>query len=261
MRAVFTQLLAITLALGVGLAEAAEEKKKEEVKPQPPILAVSLPLGVVPGTTNRITLRGQYLTNVTALHFLDAKFESATRIKTRDKAKMPDKADAKKIGDTQIDLELWIPADTPPGPISYYVENDDGLSPTNQLVVVDAALLVKEREPNGGFKSAQSIRLPATITGSISEGMDVDVYRFEARAGQRLRAEVLAARHGSALDATLTLYDARGHILATADDTKESRDALLEFTPPSDGACFLALTDSHDKAGPTHVYLLVVRQD
>ncbi|HEY2952073.1 MAG TPA: PPC domain-containing protein [Verrucomicrobiae bacterium] len=254
-------MLAIALSLEAVISGIAEEKKKEEPKPQPPILAVSLPLGVVPGTTNSVTLRGQNLTNVTAIHFDDAKFESATRIKSRDKAKVPEKADAKKIGDTQIELELCLPADTRPGPISYYVENADGLSATNQLLVVDAAVLVKEKEPNGGFKSAQRIQLPATITGSISDGMDVDVFRIEARGGQRLRAEIFAARHGSALDATLTLYDARGHILATADDTKESRDALLEFMPPSDGFYFLAVTDAHEKAGPTHVYLLVVRQE
>ena len=182
-------------------------------------------------------------------------------VRSKDKAKVPEKSDAKKVGDTQIEFELCLPADTRPGTISYYVENAEGLSATNQLFVVDAASLVKEKEPNGGFKTPQSIRLPATITGSISDSMDVDVFRFEAKGGARLRAEIFAARHGSALDATLTLYDARGHILATADDTKESRDALLEFTPPSDGSCFLAATDAHDKAGPTHVYLLVVRQE
>ena len=56
------------------------------------------------------------------------------------------------------------------------------------------------------------------------------------RAGQRLVCEVLAARHGSALDSLLTLYDADGRQVATNDDTAGSTDSRLEVTLPRDGA-------------------------
>ena len=47
---------------------------------------------------------------------------------------------------------------------------------------------------------------------------DVDVFRFEGRAGQRVVAEVLAARLGSPVDSFLTVYDAQGRVLAANDD-------------------------------------------
>ncbi len=261
-KAVIIRLLAITFSIGVGIAGAAEEKKKEEKKPQPPSVAVAIPLGVVIGATNKLTLRGQNLTNVTAIHFPGAKSAPTVTIKSKDKAKVPEKGDAKKLGDTQIELELILPAeDASSGPLAYAVESPDGFSATNQLFVIDPQAFVKEKEPNGGFKSPQPIRFPATITGSIPDAMDVDVFRFEAKGGEKLRAEVFADRHGSALDPMLVLYDARGHIRATGDDTATSRDAMLEFTPPTDGTFFLGVTDAHDKGGPTHIYLLVVSRE
>jgi hypothetical protein len=87
----------------------------------------------------------------------------------------------------------------------------------------------------------------------------VDVVQFDGRAGQRITAEVTAARHGSPLDAILTLYDSDGRTLATNDDSEAGTDSMLRATLPADGACFLSLMDAHDRGGPAHVYLLVVR--
>jgi hypothetical protein len=43
------------------------------------------------------------------------------------------------------------------------------------------------------------------VQGSIEQGKDVDLFRFEGKEGQRITMEVFAARYGSALDSLLTL--------------------------------------------------------
>src|SRR5439155_9242842 len=100
---------------------------------------------------------------------------------------------------------------------------------------------------------------PQVVDGMVSRPKDVDVFRFDGRAGRRLVFEVLAARHGSALDSILTLYDAAGREVASNDDTPGSVGSRLEVTVPRDGVYYLSLIDAHDQGGPAHVYRLVAR--
>jgi hypothetical protein len=90
--------------------------------------------------------------------------------------------------------------------------------------------------------------------------MDVDVFRFSAKAGQKIVAEVTAARLGSALDSSLSLYDESGHILASNDD-EGSTDAILRTTLPKDGRYLLVLIDANDKGGAAHPYQLLIRDE
>src|SRR5207244_3159492 len=110
------------------------------------------------------------------------------------------------------------------------------------------------------FKSAQAIALPIVIEGTIQRQTDVDVFRFEGKKGQKVFAEVLASRHGSPLDAMLTLHDAKGQQLAFNDDfAPEHRDAKIKLTLPADGVYYLSLIDAHDMGSNLHVYRLVVK--
>jgi hypothetical protein len=68
------------------------------------------------------------------------------------------------------------------------------------------------------------------VQGSIEQGKDVDLFRFEGKEGQRITMEVFAARYGSALDSLLTLYDGDGRILASCDDISGTSDSRLEVT-------------------------------
>ena len=53
---------------------------------------------------------------------------------------------------------------------------------------------VAEKEPNNTREQAQVISFPATVSGKVEPGEDVDLFRFHAAAGQTLVFEVLAAR-------------------------------------------------------------------
>lgn len=242
------------------IASVQAEDKKEEPKKEPPRVVVVIPLGVEAGTSNTIKIRGINLTNATALRFPDLKSPVDAKIISAKKIDLPKEADAKKMGDTQVEVQLLLPPETPAGPARFVVVTPAGdTQPTNVLLVLAPGSLVKEKEPNGGFRQAQEIPFSRPLLGAIQEANDVDVFRFTGRAGQTIVAEVQAARLGSLLDASLMLYDSTGHVQAGHDDGPSGADPELRFKLPADGTYFLSLFDAQDKGGPTHVYQLIVR--
>jgi hypothetical protein len=235
------------------------EKKEEKKKPEPPSIALVLPLAISPGLTNKVKLRGQNLTNVTEIRFANSNLHAQATIKSKSKAEVPKEMDAKKVGDSQVDIEVIFPAETPRGTNSFTLVSPDGESMPGTFVLIPSAKLVAEKEPNGSFREAQKIDFGKTVQGAISEAKEVDVFRLACKAKQRLRAEVEASGYGSSLDSILTLYDEQGHQIAANDDFGQGSDSRLEVTIPKDGVYLLSLQDAQDKGGATYVYLLSVR--
>ncbi len=247
------------LAVGVCLSTArAEDKPKEEKKPEPPQVAISLPFVLKTGVTNKVVLRGQNLTNVTELRFTNALSGARAVIGAKTKAEVPKDADAKKVGDTQITAEIFLPAETSFGTNWFVVVSPNGMSEPRPLLLLPAAGLVEEREPNGGFREAQPLAAGQSVFGFIKDAGDVDVFQFEGKAGQVIRLEVMGAFLGSTLDSLLTLHDAQDRVLASNDDARGGRDSLLERKLTASGIHYASLVDANDKAGPTHAYLLRV---
>ena len=253
---------ALTLAVAMFLqaAFAADKSdKKEPKKPEPPRVIVTLPLAVAAGKTNSVRVRGENLTNVTELRFTDAAVKAVVTLRGQTTVDVPKGGDAKKFGDSQLDVDLYFPADAALGTNYLTVSSPLGQSLPYPLIVLSADELIEEREPNGGFKLAQPLVPGKTLLGALKEAADVDVFRFEGRAGQQAVIEVCAARHGAPLDPLLTLYDAVGHILAVSDDSNGSPDSRLKFRLPADGSYLVSVIDSFDRGGPAYVYLLSVR--
>jgi len=249
-------ILAITLPLH------AQDKKEDKKKDTPKITCVT-PLAVIPGVTKTLKLRGLSLADATAVKLTTAAGDPIpATIKSKTKSDPPKPFDAPKAGDSEAQIELTLPPATKPGDLALILTTPAGDTAPFKLPLADPATTIEEKEPNGGFKTAQELPLNKTVLGAIQEPNDVDVYRIGGKAGTKTTAEVLADRKGSLLDATLTLYDAAGHVLATADDTTDSRDPILKFTLPTDAAYYLALIDANDRGSPTaHGYQLTVRED
>ncbi len=243
------------------LACAFAAAQDKPVKKEPPKITLTLPLGVLPGSTNLIKVRGVNFTNASTVRFTVAKTSVEAKIKSNAKAEVPKDFDAKRIGDTQLEVELKLPPETPPGPLTFVVVTPDGESPPHALIVLDPSASVVEQEPNEGFRNAQEIPFSKTMQGSIQSPGDVDVFRFTGKAGEQIAAEVFAARHGSALDSILTLYNARGQILASNDDSEAGADSLLRVRLPADGIYYLGLVDAFDRGGPLYLYNLEVRRE
>ena len=131
-------------------------------------------------------------------------------------------------------------------------------------IALDAQPNLREIEPNDHPGTAQPIVLPLTVNGRIGRAGDEDVFRFEAKAGEEIVAEVFARRLGSPLDSVLRLTDADGKPLAFNDDHEDKgagllthqADSRLACTLPSDGAYFLTVADTQHQGGPDYAYRL-----
>jgi len=158
-----------------------------------------------------------------------------------------------------VTAEIFLPADFKGDEAAFTVETPDGKSAPAKLAVLRPSAFTEEAEDNGAFAKPQLLSLPANVRGRIQAAQDVDVFAFEGKAGQRVTAEILAARLGSPLDATLTLWNASNTLLASADDSPADRDPRLAFTLPADGRYFLVVQDAHDFGSAAHGYLLRLR--
>ncbi|MCB9882572.1 MAG: PPC domain-containing protein [Planctomycetes bacterium] len=131
--------------------------------------------------------------------------------------------------------------------------------------VVDAGLTSSlEEEPNDAEDVAQRGTLPLWIDGRIERPGDVDRYRFMARAGTQVVAEIEARRLGSPLDAVLYLEGPHGNVLAWNDDAEDpgaglvthQADAYLRATLTEDGAYVVRVSDVRGQGSAKHAYRL-----
>jgi hypothetical protein len=227
-------------------------------KPPPkdgPKAVLALPLGIPAGASTRVILRGRKLDTASAVRCTDDKV--AVKVLSKGKANVPNQMDAAQVGDTQVEVEVTVPADFT-GDALLIVVTPAGESPPHR-VLVDAKPGLRDKEPNNSFAQAQPVALGQTVEGVIDGAQDVDVFRFEGKAGQKVALEVVAAQLGSPLDSHLTLYDSRGQILAANDDFHGSPDSTIEATLPRDGVYYVGLIDVQDQGGALFVYRLRLR--
>ncbi len=237
---------------------AFPQDKKDPPPPDPKILFFT-PLGVKAGETVKVIARGLNLDKAESVACAEGGAE--LKIKSKGKAALPKDAEAAALGDTQVEIEVKVPKDAGEGPLALVVTTPAGKAPAHPLLVVPADKFVREKEQNGGFSTAQPIEAGQWVDGAVSAPKDVDVFRIAGKAGERWVFEVLAHRHGSALDPVLTLHAEGGRQLAAQDDGASSRDPLLRVMLPADGPYYLSLIDAHDQGGATHPYLLHVTRE
>lgn len=241
------------------LAAAPQDDKKAPPNPAPRI-TMSLPLAISPGVPAKVTLRGLALDQATDVRFADPLQGATITLTSKGKAEIPKETDPALYGDTKVDLEIALPADFAAEKVGVVAVHPKGEA-SYEVKVVSKDKLVPEKEPNGGFATAQRVEAGQTIQGAIGQAMDVDVFRFEGKKGETWIIEVEAQRRGSVLDAQVTLFDAAGHIVATADDSESSHDPLLKVTLPVEGKYLISLLDAHNSGGATHPYLLNLRRE
>jgi hypothetical protein len=236
-----------------------QEEKKAPADPKPRI-AMALPLAVVPGASSKVTLRGLNLDQASEVKFAEPIEGATIAIKSKGKADLPKETDPAQYGDTKVDLELKLPAEFSPDKVGLIAVNASGQTIPYELKVLSKDVLVLEKEPNGGFATAQPVLAGQVVQGSVSQAMDVDVYKVTGKKGEVWVFEVEAQRRGSILDPLLTVHDAGARIVATADDGDGSRDPMLRVTLPADGVYTVTLIDAHNAGGGTHPYLLHFRR-
>lgn len=238
------------------VAPSAGSRTSPPPKTDAPRIIVTAPLGIPPGVPTKISIVGWKLDATAEVRFFEPKV--VVKLLKKEKVAVSNQQDPNKIGDSRVEAEVLLPPEMPAADLSFTVVGPAGESPPHKLLIDGDQKPIKEKEPNNGFRQAQAIQVPQIVDGAINPAQDVDVFRFEGNEGQRIVCEVQAARLGSPLDSTLTLYNSARQIIAANDDFNGTPDSRLEVTLPKSGTYYLALTDAHDQGGAQFVYRLVV---
>jgi hypothetical protein len=232
--------------------------QEKEDKTEPAAVKLCVPLAVTTGATTKVTVRGLKLDEASEVKSGNDKAQA--KLASKGKATVPNMIDAAAVGDTQVEIELTLAKEAEPGDLPLTIVTPTG-EVSLSLPIIEQGKLNKVKEPHDGFAKAQAIEPGKVWLGAIEKPKDVDVFRIDLSAGQKLVAEVHAARQGSPLDSILTLFDVRRQIVATNDDHSGARDSRVAFTAPASGSYFLSLNDAHDLGSELHVYRLIVRAE
>lgn len=233
---------------------------KDKPKDPPPQPLYALQLAADPGKATKLTLRGLNLDAATLVRLGEPKSSGKVLGKGR-KTPISNQMNPQLVGDTEIDVEVTLPADVPGGSVPLTLVGPGGEGKPINLLVNDDTPRVPEKEPNDGFKEAMPLTAPVVVEAAFQKPQDADVYRLEGKAGEKYRIEVQAGRFGSPADALLTLFDADGRTVATGEPAADGKDQLLRVTLPRDGAYFVSVLEGFDQGGPMFVYRLAVRRE
>jgi hypothetical protein len=247
-------LIAAVLLVGT-LTLPAQEKPKPAAKDRPAI-RYPVPLIAPPGKKTKLTLRGARLDAVTELR-TDTPGAAVTLVGKGKAAAVPNTHPKEKVGDTEADLELDVPADFAGDHVAVVAVSPAGASEPYPLAVGKPG--TPEGEPNDGFDTAQVVTLPATIDGSVGKEKDADVFRFAGKKGQTVKVEVAAAERGSPADLLLTVYDATRRSLVVVDDVGGKPDPAVTLALPADGDYYLSLIEAHDLGGAMYGYRMTIK--
>lgn len=201
--------------------------KHEPLRILPPQVDECIPLGVQRGVVSELTAQGSALVGNPRL-VAPFKFVVVTPA--------PSGSDANRFK-----TRFTIAPDTPLGIYPVRVLTEEGLSDPFPLVVGQLPQ-TQEREPNNDVdKQAQRITIPTVIEALLPEG-DYDDYRFRAKKGQRIMAELQCARIGSGTDANLLLGSLdRKFLAATNFVSGDPADTPLFATLPGDDEYWCAV--------------------
>lgn len=193
-----------------------------------PRLSSTTPPGGQRGQETTVTLYG-------------ARFDSSAEIVFSDAGLKVVKLDAVKTN--SIKATIQITKDCELGEHQLRVRTAGGVSELRTFWV-GAYPNVSEIEPNNERVKSHQLTLGTTINGTAG-GDDVDLFRVEAKQGQRISAEVEGMRLGRAmLDPYLAIRDSDGKILASADDTTLlMQDAFVSVLAPKAGAYYIEMRD------------------
>ncbi len=145
----------------------------------------------------------------------------------------------------ELQIDMHVAADVAVGMHTFRVRTPLG-STDLQTIAIGDTKEVNEREPNDTVADAQPLAWPVTVNGRMQEPGDVDCYRVDLSARQRVVFVIDAASLGSQMDSVLELRDDAGTVVARNDDGAwNARDSRLEFEATRAGRYALQVSDAH----------------
>lgn len=194
-----------------------------------PSLSAITPYGFQRGTEVDVTLSGARLGDSQELLFYSPGVQVVEL--TADK-------------DNVVQAKLAIADDCRLGIHAVRVRTATGVS-NLMTFTVGALPAVDEKEPNSEFTEPQPVPLGCTVSG-IVQNEDVDHYVVEAKAGERIVAELEGIRLGyTFFDPYLAILNDKRFELARSDDAALLRqDCLCSIVAPEDGKYIVQVRES-----------------
>jgi hypothetical protein len=205
-------------------------------KPVPPKVEQLVPNGAVRGATTRVIVTG-------------ANLDRVTKVTANSEAVSVKLTDSKPTA-TRLELDVTSTTAAPFGAVQLTFEGEGGKS-APVAFAVDRFAAVPEAGITDSARAAQAIKLPVTVVGAIDRAGDVDYFRFDAKAGEEIGVQCVAAEIASKLEPVLVLTDAGGTVLAEG-------AGVLGFRVPKTGGYSVGVRDREYRGGPDFAYRLHV---
>lgn len=202
-----------------------------------PRLSSITPRGVKRGAEHIVQFNGSSLDDIEEILFYEPAGFTVTKIE-------PNGNNPK--------VTISVAADCRLGEHVAQVRTKTGLSDYRTFYVEELSAIA-EAEPNNEFASPQPINLNVVVDGNIANE-DVDYYVVEAKLGQRISAEVVAMRLGTALfDPYVAILDSKRFELSASDDTALAlQDGYASVIAPEDGQYIIEVRESAYGAGSNY---------
>lgn len=221
------------IIIAVWLAMNAERLSVGQV---PPALNTVFPIGGQVGQSVEVTVAGSNLEGLRTLH-----------------CSIP------SVACERLDSSRWrlaIPGNAPLGLCDVWAISDSGISSPRTFAIGNRPEHL-EAEPNDKAIQVMAVPLDIVLNGQIDNAGDVDLFRFEARRGQRVIVECSAERIDSRLRAVLEVFDATGKRLAV-NRGYFGIDPLIDFPVPDDGSYVVKIQSLTSVGSAEHYYRLAI---
>lgn len=218
------------LALAVFVLTATMSVSAQEVP-----LTTVFPAGGQAGATVEVTLDAKAQPDVQRLYFARP---GITAVKTK----------ANRFA-------VSIDPSVQPGDIDVWALTAKGLTQPRRFAVGTLPETV-EKEPNDERKAAQAVAAPIVVNGLLTGGTDRDLYRLDAKAGQRFTLHFRSETLDGTARPALAILDADGKEILHSDGREA--EPMLEFAAKSNGIYFVQVDERSFQAGENHVYRLAI---
>ena len=235
-------------------------------------LTRTFPVAVQRGSTTEVQISSNFSLNESHTTFFVPPGPSMDFAESQNKPDEWSDPEETDIG-TPFRFRVRVPDDQAPGVYEYRVATQQSVSSVGHLLITDHPVTVEGEAVNDTRDTAQSIRVPAAVCGTIEDFEDVDYYRIAGTAGQDLVCQIFAQRvtraiHTMAIrypkihlmDSMLTLFGPDGRIIAQ-NDNFVGGDAMLHVRLPVTGHYVLEVRDTRYAGDPRYVYCVEVSHD
>lgn len=217
-----------------------------------PRIETVFPGAVTRGKTTEVWVTGRYNFRDAVRVLVEGEGVTATVMEWKDLADPQTPKEKRPQFDREaVKLKVQVLPEAAPGIREFRVITKGSLSGVAHLMVTDLEA-VNEIEPNDSPEQAQRVVVPQVVNGWLDKERDFDVYRFDAKSGDRVsfvvHADRLQQRTTSTSDVALSLRDESGREISFADDSYR-KDPQLFHTFSRDGVYYLFLSEASYGSG------------